>query len=128
LEGNLIPGATSQVYTPLETGNYQVQLTDESGCLSALSEVYFFQMVGINEASRLPHLYPNPTTGIVKSDGAIASRGNFELTIIDILGNIIVDAKNPAEIDISDQENGVYFYVVRYENGENITGKIVLIK
>jgi len=128
LEGSLIPGAISQVYTPLETGNYQVQVTDENGCLSSLSDVYFFQMVGINVVSRLPHLYPNPTTGIVKSDGAIASRGNFELMIVDILGNIIINAKNPTEINISDQENGVYFYVVRYESGENISGKIVLIK
>ena len=128
LEGSIIPGATSQVYTPLETGNYQVQVTDENGCLSSLSEVYFFQMVGINEISRSAHLYPNPTTGIVKSDGAIASQGNFELMVVDILGNIIVNAKNPTEINISDQENGVYFYVVRYESGENISGKIVLIK
>lgn len=128
LEGSLIPGATSQVYTPLETGNYQVQVTDQNGCLSSPSEVYFFQMVGINEISRSAHLYPNPSTGIVKLNGAIDSRGNFELTIVDILGNIIIDAKNTTEIDISDQKNGVYFYVVRYESGENISGKIVLIK
>ncbi len=130
LEGDLIPGATSQVYIPLETGNYQVQITDQNGCLSSLSEVYFFQMVGIKDTSgKLPvHFSPNPTTGIIKSDGAIASRGNYALMIVDILGNIIFNAENPTDIDISDQENGVYFYVVHYESDENFTGKIVLIK
>jgi hypothetical protein len=130
LEGDLIPGATSQVYIPLETGNYQVQITDQNGCLSSLSEVYFFQMVGIKDTSgKLPvHFSPNPTTGIIKSDGAIASRGNYALMIVDILGNIIFNAENPTDIDISDQENGVYFYVVHYESDENITGKIILIK
>ena len=47
LNGNIIPGATSQQIIISQTGNYSVELTDSNGCpASALIEILFFPSPG----------------------------------------------------------------------------------
>ncbi len=49
LNGNLISGATGQIYAPVQNGNYSVVVTDVNGC-SAASATYFFGSTGVENS------------------------------------------------------------------------------
>lgn len=60
--GQAIAGATNQVYTPTQTGNYQVQ-SSQNGCSSALSAVFEVLNVStLDERLSLMRVYPNPAS------------------------------------------------------------------
>lgn len=62
LNGNIIPGATSQNYTVIQSGLYTVEITDENGCKSEASiDAYF---LGIESWSNKGiTISPNPSDG-----------------------------------------------------------------
>ena len=63
LNGAIINGAIGQVYTPSQSGNYTVVITDVNGC-SNTSTPFNFTSTGINEKSTSENIliYPNPAT------------------------------------------------------------------
>ncbi|MFN5318511.1 MAG: S8 family serine peptidase [Bacteroidia bacterium] len=67
INGNLIPTATSQVFQPLENGNYNVRVYVEDSC-SAISSVFPVNFVGMQQIEALQGLriYPNPSGGAVQ--------------------------------------------------------------
>ena len=74
--GNLIAGATSQTYTATETGLYQVEVTNASGC-SNMSEEYSYvsDISGIDKhISSDVSVFPNPNDGIFE---IVSERNNF---------------------------------------------------
>ncbi|MBA3705637.1 MAG: T9SS type A sorting domain-containing protein [Bacteroidetes bacterium] len=50
LNGSIIPGATSQYYSPTQTGNYTVEVNN-GGCKSLASNVYTYNFVPLAEIS-----------------------------------------------------------------------------
>lgn len=63
-DGVLIPEATAPTYTPDESGEYTVQIT-ESGCVRE-SESIHFVLTGLEQPQRLhAQVYPNPTIGSI---------------------------------------------------------------
>jgi hypothetical protein len=70
-------------------------------------------------------IYPNPAKDIlyVKSD-----LENFEYAIISILGNVVSKGKlfkSETQIDVSNINSGVYFLVLKSENGKFIEKLII---
>jgi len=65
LNGVLIAGATTQFYTPVETGFYTVEVTNEAGC-STISDYIYFVISGIGDhsAGNTLNIYPNPNHGV----------------------------------------------------------------
>ena len=64
LNGNIISGATGQTYTPDESGEYHVVVTNMNNC-SSESNPISFTFVGNNDIEVLSEfkVYPNPTQG-----------------------------------------------------------------
>lgn len=127
-EGDLVPGATAQYYVPDQNGSYQVQVSDENGCSSELSEIFeFIQSVFRESESGLSfRILPNPTHGQVCLEGDFTEASNFSVWIIDTKNRIIVNGENLVTFDLSEFENGIYFLV--FKTGETVlTKKIVLI-
>jgi hypothetical protein len=60
----VIPGATSQSYTPTQNGNYFVTVTDTNGCQST-SATYVMNDVSVQEAANINPVavYPDPNNG-----------------------------------------------------------------
>jgi len=129
-DGEPIENATGQIYTPTVTGWYQVQVTDENGCESSLSDAYYFTVTGVNQNAKTSQmrLFPNPTDGLLKIDQTFASGAQFSLTIYDPMGNTVYEENNPLSADFSAHEEGIYFYTIKTQHGELFTGKIILIK
>ena len=121
----IISGATNQVFTPINSGNYAVIITD-SGC-SDTSLCYFITNTGIEDGlfdqdNRIS-IYPNPTTGTVLISLA-KSYNKVEIDVLDLAGKLIstqpfshVSHVSHATIQIPG-EPGIYFIKITTETFE----------
>lgn len=128
--GAAIPGATAQDYVPSQNGNYQVQALDAGGCTSAISSPYAFVSTSIYNvpAERKLILYPNPSTGMVKIDGAFSYAVNYEVIVSDLVGRTVLQVQNQKNVDLSAFENGLYTFTVRTAEGKILSQKMTLVK
>lgn len=84
LNGSVIPTATNQTWTPTSNGNYQVIVTNASGC-SDTSSVFVFLSTSVNELSN------GQNFSVTKNDGVIyVTLAKTELVeVYDLLGNLV---------------------------------------
>ncbi|MDQ3112418.1 MAG: T9SS type A sorting domain-containing protein [Bacteroidota bacterium] len=88
LNGNIINGATSQYYTPVQNGNYTVIHTDSNGC-SSTSPIYYFGTVNIDQNNaEVPTCFYNADQNKFNFTGI--TPGTYQLQIYNQLGQIIV--------------------------------------
>lgn len=61
--GSPIPGATSQTFTPTQSGSYTVQITDNNNC-TATSQAYNYQATALNfpNTNTVISIFPNPNS------------------------------------------------------------------
>ncbi|MBN2891521.1 MAG: T9SS type A sorting domain-containing protein [Bacteroidales bacterium] len=79
-----------------------------------LNDYWANWMVAVREIGADALIGPNPTNGLLK----INLRGSFNVQVIDMNGKVVVSKEmtNKTEIDLSDQQAGVY--VVRLSNND----------
>lgn len=75
--------------------------------------------------------YPNPSTGVYTVHNTI--QGQAVLTVYNSSGQIItgqgLQSNTPAQLDLSAQPDGIYFYcVVNSVTGKASTGKLVIAR
>lgn len=131
VDGNLIPGATSQNYTPTQNGIYVVRITDANGCVYAYSAGYPYTLVtGIKENQIAANLkvYPNPTNGIVTIDDWYIKSIGYSVNVIDAQGKIIISQQNENKLDLSSFDSGVYFVSIQTADGMLINKRVSLVK
>lgn len=129
LNGALIPGATSQSYTPSQNGIYVVRITDSNGCVYMYSAGYdFVSTTSVNEVSEADfiHVFPNPTNGEVHF--YILSGDNFDVILTDVSGRPVLETKNQHSFDLSGFDDGVYFLKIITERNEVMYQKIILTR
>ena len=107
-----INGATSQVFTPTQDGNYAVQLTT-NGCIS-VSNCYPFStlMTSYFNWENEIKVYPNPTNGQIVINGQVDVQS---VEIYNVLGELI---NNKA--DLSGFSSGLYFLKIKTSQGTTI--------
>jgi len=131
LNGQQIPGATNQTYTPSQSGIYLVRTTDANGCVYQYSTGYNFSLsTGVENVLEDVsfNIYPNPTNGIVNIQDTYLTGKRFELIVTDAMGRIIVQNKNIYQLDLSEFGNGIYYIIINPENAKSINSKIILSK
>ncbi len=129
MNGNLISGATTQSYTPTQSGYFVVRITDVNGCVYAYSPTFVFgNPTNLNTYNSLTEVkvYPNPSNGNFKLD--FPSNHEFKVSVRDMSGRLIMAEDNMHELDLSGHTNGVYFLTITSETLGTITKKITLIK
>ncbi|MBI5219599.1 MAG: T9SS type A sorting domain-containing protein [Bacteroidia bacterium] len=124
--GNLISGATGQVYIPAQTGNYYVVVTSYSTSCSAQSQTFSFTS-GVNEITDNIgiEIYPNPVKNELIIETAFSgNKLKFELQneIGQIIYTSMVDKK--AVMYVSKIPGGIYF-VKLFTEKEVYTKKFV---
>jgi len=124
-DGSYIDGATGQSFTPEETGDYAVIITQ--GNCSAVSDCYTVVITGVNKNHFNDiSVYPNPTKGTFTVD-VKRYNGRMDLTVTDVMGNKLYEMKNVngnKVIDLSNQSSGVYFIMLKTGN-TSIIKKII---
>ncbi len=131
--GNLIPGATQQVFQPMQSGHYS-DIVTMNGCSSAPSNLINFTMVGIMEKEDgAVKIYPNPSSGLFTIEFRSTPAEEVTITVYNILGMNLAEIKsNPGveglrkSIDLRGVTEGVYF--IRIRDAERELVKKVVIK
>jgi PKD repeat protein len=134
LDGVLIPGATSQLYSVTANGAYTVVVTT-GGCSSASSSPVIITSVGITESINNPYgllIYPNPNDGNFNISFISAERSNYTVEIVNALGQLIFrddlkDFSGQYNKKMSVVEYGQGIYTISLTNSKNETVKKVVV-
>ena len=132
LNGNIIPGATGQTYTPVVNGQYTVIVTDANGCKS-LESTKVTTNVGIDEAGTEANvgIFPNPNTGEFYVQFELTQPTDLVFNLIDMTGKSVYSLKSKGnsglfkqQIDISQLSAGVY--TLKIQAGKNTISKKII--
>ena len=121
--------------TPATVGNYSYVVTITNTALNcwdtASVRVNVTDCSGINDMDDSIadiEIFPNPTTGIINIESDYLNNNNFEVFIYNTQGKLIRQEKNSKSIDLSEYNNGLYFFTIKPGNSVSITRKLFLIK
>ena len=107
---NFISGATQSAYTATTQGNYKVEVTDVNSCVKLSSGVGVSVPCKEGEDSMTSNLkisiFPNPASSEVNI--ALHLNENFEVEIVNGLGERMIRVENETTIDISKLSSGIY--------------------
>jgi alpha-tubulin suppressor-like RCC1 family protein len=109
ITGEPIEGATNQEFSPIEDGEYQVEVTLNE--CSYFSECFVYSTVGISELNETRfNLYPNPAFDILN----VSFKGEQEVRIFNTSGQQIYFeiARSQSQINVDKLPKGIYFIQV----------------
>lgn len=117
---NSSTGVTTQSFTPSETGNYKVEITN-STCMNT-SSCQNITITSLNgQLSQLGvALFPNPTQNIIN----ISLVGNFTATVMNANGMQVIAPTSSSQINLSDLSSGIYFIEIS-KNDISETFKVI---
>ncbi|MFL2574427.1 MAG: T9SS type A sorting domain-containing protein [Flavobacteriales bacterium] len=124
---NPITGDTSNIFTPNQSGEYSVEVTDSNGC-SITSYSVSFNYSGVQHNNTyILNIYPNPTSDFIYIEQASKIS---EVEIFNSLGDKVLHhlnemSANQLKFNLSDKTRGIYFVKIISEN-KPINYKIVL--
>ncbi|MDQ1265219.1 MAG: C-terminal target protein [Bacteroidota bacterium] len=129
LNGADIPGEVSRTYTPKGTGKYTVQVTDENGCKSEMSDIFDF-ISGVNEDSEINNLriYPNPAADYLTIESLDKNSYPILISISNLIGDELISISIESSrqiIDLREIPSGLY--LLRIKIGSNIYSKKLII-
>lgn len=125
LEGQPLPGATSQSFAPATSGNYAVRVSNAAGCFST-SESFTFNVEVITSVAMQKGilLYPNPAQNSVQLDWQ-ENTVVLQIQIIDLNGREVMETKPENRVlDISHLKNGIYYIIFKTNEG-NVSKKLI---
>lgn len=122
LNGNPIAGATSNTYTPTQTGTYIASITNVNGC-TAKSAPFTFTFVGISNGDDLANtisVYPNPAKGSFTISLSAEKPTTTVIQLINLLGAVLYEqeinyAGRYSKTINADYPAGIYF--IRFQAG-----------
>ena len=117
--GSIIPGATSQFYTVVASGFYQVMVTDSYGCSSISTTLNVNVGIVENAAEIGISIYPNPASSSITIE-SINSNENAIAMFYNMQGQLLLSQslqQLKSEIDISGFSQGMYFIKVKSDKG-----------
>ena len=132
LDGNVIPGAANETFTPLISGNYRVGVTLSTGC-QLQSDNYVYVLVTNNNDIGLV-VYPVPASNQLNIIFAAKAAGNFTLSLINAVGQVVYTNDQPVaagnfstSIDIANLPPGAY--VLKMLSAQKVyNSKIVVLR
>ncbi|MFN5020572.1 MAG: T9SS type A sorting domain-containing protein, partial [bacterium] len=116
---------TTQKLKPTTNGLYSATTT-QNGCISSISQTYFYLINFITNLSNGEYFrfYPNPTSGDVKIDYYLNASIELFIYINDFNGRSIISnqkIKSGNKINIGRVASGNYFAIVKDKEGRLIT-------
>ena len=137
-DNGAITGATGQIYSPSESGNYYTIITNNYGCDSEMSNELYFQPTFIEELTRQGSLrvYPNPAGNQVNVDFLAETSDVVTVSILNAYGQLLeyreIDdinklGLNTLQLDMTHYTAGVYY--IKLQNSEkSVSRKVILSK
>lgn len=135
LNGNIIPDASSQIYSPSSSGVYFATQTDPlSGCESMHSNSIYFEVTGSEEymASGVVSVFPNPFCDVLHIKYKLPAERKIKITLMDSYGKVLNDLRwgelrgsHTLTISTSDLRPGMYYCKIQTDS-TNYVKKIIL--
>ena len=119
-DGEVIEGANSQTFEAIESGYYEVFVTNENGCSVFSEEIMFVDVNSIEEQTF--ELFPNPTNGdaqlIFSQVENVQSISLYESTgkLIKVWNGVMT---NPMRIDRGSLASGTYLLKIVLKNNQH---------
>ncbi len=134
-----ISGATNTTYTPTVPGNYAVVATNFFGCERWSDEIFLnidtTNSIAENFNESILALYPNPNNGVFTMKLNTMNAFNGLVEIRDITGRLIftdnlgyVSGELIKEFNVSDYSNGMYLFMLKDENNNQVSKTILIQK
>ena len=99
---------------------------DVAAGISGSNKIIWFENKGplgiLENTTNLFSLYPNPTNELLNINSNISIS---EITIYNNLGQLLLNAENTNQINVSALSPGIYFVKIKDENGQTETKKII---
>ncbi|MFP4844949.1 M28 family peptidase [Winogradskyella sp. PE311] len=119
-----ISGETNQVFTPLATGNYAVEVNN--GSCTEMSTCFNFSVLSTEDFLEWEvNVFPNPVTSILRIENL--TKTEIRILIHDISGKLIEtynSQKELTEVSFNNINSGIYFVTITSET-KSSTFKIV---
>lgn len=133
LDGQPINGATNQAYTPMQDGNYAVEITDANGCTSMSNP--FPYTTGVNEAAfgGKVNIYPNPAFNEAFIDITMNKPSDISIRLFNAVGQNIGSSQSVESLGgrfalpINGLPAGIYMVEIN-AGGKQLVKKLVLTK
>lgn len=131
LNGNPIPGAIQDVFTPTENGQYTVAVVSGTSC-EGTSAVFNLTNVGLTILSEdLFEMFPNPISGNenLYFNWNTQSAQDVLIMLYDVTGAMVYQQKTevlPEFIVIPNLETGVYFVSFEINNKSTANRKLII--
>jgi peptidoglycan hydrolase-like protein with peptidoglycan-binding domain len=114
-----IPGANFSSFTPTQSGNYSVTITDVNGCTA--SSLPWNWIVGIDDIVP-PQFWMIQTAGGVYELGLEPMEENMICEVTDMTGRVILSQQINAgttrfSVNLTQQTEGIYMFILQGENG-----------
>jgi hypothetical protein len=93
---------------------YQISIAFPAACLSGLSKHISSNYIVLNQNGSTVHVFPNPTSGIIKIRGTIP----YHIVVEDISGQSVLEEGKTSEININGLATGMYF-IKLFDVGNN---------
>ena len=128
---SIIPGATGINYHPLALGYYYVIATN-GNCSSRPSNIIYISLLGVDELNKADvKVYPNPTSGKVLLNWG-SKKSSIHINVYNALGTSLlqeeVNNQTQHETDLSSLPDGIYYLMLRDNQGNYTTNKIELLR
>jgi hypothetical protein len=134
LNGNPIPGATGQTYTPNQSGTYKSVVTTNVGCLLNSNEINatVTGIPNIDPAEIGLKVLPNPSDGHFVVDFTVTTRSNLGMRITNMLGQDVWQKNVPnfigqykAPVEAGHLAPGIYLLKIHHNN-RNYVKKLII--
>ncbi|WP_028978899.1 T9SS type A sorting domain-containing protein [Sporocytophaga myxococcoides] len=119
--GHVIDGADQRTFTPVQTGNYSVELEDIDGRKFESSGIAFVVAGVDHKQNKTYKVYPNPSEGIYN----FTSEASSEVSVTDGLGRTVLNQSGSLlQLDLTALSKGFYYLKVK-QGAEEYTEKLI---
>jgi hypothetical protein len=132
LNGNIINGAVSQNYLPMQDGNYSA-IISTANCGTDTSNIYTYSLLGKPEIDPMNELkvYPNPASNKIEINFDRKTEGILQ--IVSLTGEVVFQqrvkkAEYKVSVNTSSLPPAMYFLRLEDKNGKVSAIKIVIEK
>ncbi|MDI1355407.1 MAG: aryl-sulfate sulfotransferase [bacterium] len=127
--GNLMPAATSQNFTPIGNGMYVVRTTDANGCVYVYSAAYSY--VNTNSIEELVEesvsIYPNPSHDVVDLNFNYLNHSFVLVKVYDATGKYWLQFENRSRLDLSELPEGIYVLNITIDQHHPVNRKVLIV-